>query len=86
VTSSQNSLYLFIFLPSSIRLVLAFLFSSSPLIFVDCNGSGEDHGGRAVQGMNCLRSLERWDRGFESHSRHGCLCMRLFCVFVVLCR
>jgi hypothetical protein len=37
--------------------------------------------------MNYLCSLERWDRGFESHSRHGCLyCMRLFCVCVfVLC-
>jgi hypothetical protein len=34
--------------------------------------------------MNCLRSLERWDRGFESHSRHGGLCVRLFCVYVVL--
>jgi hypothetical protein len=40
-----------------------------------------DHSGRAVEGMNCLHSLERWDRGFESHSRHGCLYyMRLFCV------
>jgi hypothetical protein len=35
--------------------------------------------------MNCLRSSERWDYGFESHSRHGCLCVRLFCVCVVLC-
>jgi hypothetical protein len=36
--------------------------------------------------MNCLRSLGRWDRGFESHSGHGSLvCMRLFCVCVVLC-
>jgi hypothetical protein len=26
------------------------------------------HGGRAVLGMNCLRSLGRWDRGFEFHS------------------
>jgi hypothetical protein len=35
--------------------------------------------------LNCLRSLGRWDRGFESRSRHGCLmCMRLFCVCVVL--
>jgi hypothetical protein len=25
-------------------------------------------------GMNCLRPLKHWDRGFESHSRHGCLC------------
>jgi hypothetical protein len=27
------------------------------------------HSGRAVQGMKYLRSLERWDRVFESHSR-----------------
>jgi hypothetical protein len=30
-----------------------------------------DHSGRAVYGMKCLRPLEHWDRGFESHSRHG---------------
>jgi hypothetical protein len=35
--------------------------------------------------MNCLRSLERWDRGFESRWKHGCLYVRLFCVRVVLC-
>jgi hypothetical protein len=40
----------------------------------------DDHSGRTVWGMNCLRPLERWDRGFESHSRHGCL--RLSCVYV----
>jgi hypothetical protein len=40
---------------------------------------------RVVQGMNCLRSLEHWDCGFESHSRHRCLCVRLFCVCGVLC-
>jgi hypothetical protein len=41
---------------------------------------------RAVSGMNCLRSLERWDRGFESHSKHVYLyCVRLFCMCVVLC-
>jgi hypothetical protein len=39
-----------------------------------------DHSGRAVKDMKCLRPLERWDRGFESHSRHQCLCVRLFCV------
>jgi hypothetical protein len=26
-----------------------------------------EYGGRAVWGMGSLRSLERWDRGFESH-------------------
>jgi hypothetical protein len=44
------------------------------------------HSGRAVKGMKCLHSLERWDRGFESHSKHGCLCVRLFCVYIVLSR
>jgi hypothetical protein len=35
--------------------------------------------------MNCLRPLEHWDRGFESYSRHGYLCVCLFCVCAVLC-
>jgi hypothetical protein len=32
--------------------------------------------------------IERsWDRGFESHSRHGCLyCVRSFCVYAVALR
>jgi hypothetical protein len=29
-----------------------------------------DQSGRGVLGMNSLCSLERWYRGFESHSRH----------------
>jgi hypothetical protein len=33
-----------------------------------------DHSGRAVCDLNCLRSLEHWDRGLESHFRNGCLC------------
>jgi hypothetical protein len=33
-----------------------------------------------------VRSLERWDRGFESHLRHGYLYfLLLFCICVVLC-
>jgi hypothetical protein len=32
-----------------------------------------------------VAGLEGWDGGFESHSRHGCLCARLSCVGVVLC-
>jgi hypothetical protein len=43
-------------------------------------------GGRAVLGMNCLRSLKRRDREFESHSRHGCLCAFLFCLCCSVCR
>jgi hypothetical protein len=34
---------------------------------------------------NYLRSFGRWDHGSESHSRHGCLCMLLFCVCLFLC-
>jgi hypothetical protein len=33
--------------------------------------------------MNCLRPLKRWDRGFESHLKHGCLCA--FTLFVLFC-
>jgi hypothetical protein len=42
-----------------------------------------DHSGRAVWSMNCLLSLELWDRGFESLSKHGCLCVLFFCVYVL---
>jgi hypothetical protein len=38
------------------------------------------HSGRAVWDVKHLHSLERWDLGFESHSRHGYL--RLFCLCV----
>jgi hypothetical protein len=49
-----------------------------------------DHSGRTVLGMNYLRSFKHWDRGFESHSKHGRLyalqsmgvCMHLFCLRV----
>jgi hypothetical protein len=40
----------------------------------------------AVEGMNCLRSLERWDRGFEFHSRHGCLSVFILFVYVAALR
>jgi hypothetical protein len=33
--------------------------------------------------MNCLRPLKHWDRGFESQSRHGCLCA--FILLVLPC-
>jgi hypothetical protein len=48
-----------------------------------------DHIARSIQGMNCLRPLEHWDRWFEFHSRHGCLrfsAFVLFCVQVVALR
>jgi hypothetical protein len=40
-----------------------------------------DHSSRAVQDMKCPRSLELWYRGFEFHSRHGCLCAFILCLF-----
>jgi hypothetical protein len=36
--------------------------------------------------VNFLRSLGHWDRGFESHLRHGCLvCIYVYSVFVLSC-
>jgi hypothetical protein len=31
----------------------------------------------------CLRPLEHWDRGLESHSKYGCLCASI--LFVLFC-
>jgi hypothetical protein len=45
-----------------------------------------DHSGRAFWGMNCLRSLEHWDRGFESHLRHEYLCAFDLCLCCSVCR
>jgi hypothetical protein len=41
-----------------------------------------DHSSRAVEGMNNLLPLESWDHVFESHSRHRCACVHLFCVCI----
>jgi hypothetical protein len=41
-----------------------------------------DHGGCT----NCLPSLEHWDRGFESQSRHGCLFAFILCLCCSVCR
>jgi hypothetical protein len=83
-------------LPSQYRLrnckssqVASYLIPPTVLgISFSCTGATESRrqSGRAGEGMNCLQSLERWDRGFEYYSRYGCLyCVRLFCVCVVLC-
>jgi hypothetical protein len=75
---------------------MKFSFSFSFSLFIKCetrelpcencnllsNLTHADHSGRA--GMNRLRSLEHWDREFESNSRHD-VCPRLFFVSVVLC-
>jgi hypothetical protein len=36
--------------------------------------------------MNCLRSLGHSDVGFESHSRHRCLCAFILCLYCSVCR
>jgi hypothetical protein len=36
--------------------------------------------------MKCLRPLKHWGRGFESHSRHGCLCAFILCFCCSVCR
>jgi hypothetical protein len=44
-----------------------------------------DHSGGEIQGMERLRSLEHCNRGFESHSRDGCLCGFLLCLCCSVC-
>jgi hypothetical protein len=53
---------------------------SQLIINTDPRIMGADHSGRAVKDANCLRSLEHWDHGFESHSGHGCVCAFVLCV------
>jgi hypothetical protein len=48
--------------------------------YIHATAPGADHSGRVVWGMNCLRSLERWDLGFESHSSYGCLPVFIMCL------
>jgi hypothetical protein len=43
------------------------------------------HGSRVVWGKDCLRSLGRYDRGFEYHFGHGYLMCVFFCVCVAVC-
>jgi hypothetical protein len=45
-----------------------------------------DHSGRAVWGMSRLHPLDHWDRGFKSHSRHGCLFAFILCLCCSVCR
>jgi hypothetical protein len=45
-----------------------------------------DNGGRSVWGMNCLRPLEHWGRGFESQLRNGCLCAFILYLCCPVCR
>jgi hypothetical protein len=32
-----------------------------------------------------LRLLKHWGSGFESHSRHGCLCVFILCLCYLVC-
>jgi hypothetical protein len=61
--------------------------SASKLIITILWDICADHSGRAVCGMNCLRSLKRCDRGLVTHSRHSCLyCVHLFYLCPSVCR
>jgi hypothetical protein len=43
-----------------------------------------DHSSRGLS--HELSSLGRWDRGFESHIRHGCsVCICVYAMFVLSC-
>jgi hypothetical protein len=43
------------------------------------------HSGRTAQGMSCLRLLEHWYHGFESHSRRDGMSVYVYSVFVLFC-
>jgi hypothetical protein len=73
VGQCEKTLYFSIPLPELMIIVYHFFMQLLNVI-----SGGADHSGRVVKGRNCLRSLERWDRGFRSH------CVYLFCVCVVL--
>jgi hypothetical protein len=80
------SLSLVILKGINVRYFCIFYKHYSPFYFIDISDWwSADHGGSSVEGTNCLCSFEWWDRGFESHSRHECLCMRLICLCVILC-
>jgi hypothetical protein len=54
--------------------------------FCPANIYYSDQSGRAVSGMSCLRSLERLDRGFESHSKAWMsVLVCIYSVFVFFC-
>jgi hypothetical protein len=75
----QNSvlgLWIFYLLVCFLILIFSFLLLSLGCLVV----LPADHSGRAVLDMNCLRPLKHWGRGFESHSRHECLCAFILCL------
>jgi hypothetical protein len=76
---SQNLYKVLLTQKGYIQASSAFQFIQS-LIYLQQCFLAADHSGRAVSGMNCLRPLKYWDRGFESHLRHGCLCTFIPCV------
>jgi hypothetical protein len=58
----------------------------SPYLKFNNSALNENHSGSAVSDMNRLRPFERWDRGFESHSKHGCLCAFILYLCCSVCR
>jgi hypothetical protein len=65
-------------------IILRVFFSKGPGVFFveTITESTAYHNGHAVRGMKCLCSLEHWDRGLESHLRHGCLSAAVLCLCV----
>jgi hypothetical protein len=50
------------------------------LIFNALRSRCAHHSARVVRGMNCLRPLKPWGRGFESHCRKGYLYPFILCL------
>jgi hypothetical protein len=49
------------------------------------SGKITDYRARAVYSMNCLRLIERWDRGFESHQGMDISIVCIYSLFVLFC-
>jgi hypothetical protein len=50
-------------------------------LYLDLQICSTDHNSRAVYGLNCLRTLKHWDRGFEESWKFVCV----YSVFVLSC-
>jgi hypothetical protein len=90
-TKKQMPLWPFPFIPPVYFIIFRTLDSSIPTsrpILKLLWPRSAHHIGGAVWGMNCLQPLKHWDPRFESHSRHGCLCVfvLLSCLYVATLR
>jgi hypothetical protein len=80
VSSFLSFLYSFFFLPVILRgLPITAAARSKAAVLNLCEAAARQLRNAGLRN-NHLRPLEHWDRGFESHSRHGCLYAFILCL------